>query len=268
MNIERADEMLTNVNGVRLRVLDGGHAEGAREWAARVTNPPYSWLYYICGGDAYIVSENGCEILLEPGCCYLLPAGFSFRHACRTRMEQLYFHIRLDDEMGGDLLRICSAPLVSRAGNERICHLISLATDDSLLSGLRLHQELLADTVNLLESSGLAPNRAQYAPCVRDAVLYIREHLSMQLTVSRLAAHAHVSESTLEKTFRAHTGMTIGRYIDEAVFFRAEELLRHTEMSVAQISETLGFCDQFYFSRRFAGRYGLSPQRYRKTRPI
>lgn len=268
MNIERSGELLRNVNGARLCVLDGGHAEGAQEWAAQVTNPPYSRLYYICKGDAYILSADGRETPLEPGRCYLLPTGFSFRHACRTQMEQLYFHIRLDDDMGGDLLRACRQPLSTVAGGERIERLIGLTMDDGLLSGLRLRQELTRDVLELLDRGGVEPGRAQYARCVREAILYIRDHLSMQLTVGELAACAHVSESTLEKTFRAQTGMTIGRYIDEAVFFRAEELLRHTEMSAAQISEELGFCDQFYFSRRFSRRYGLSPQRYRKARPI
>ena len=267
MNIEKSAGLLRNINGVRLRVLDGGHAEGAREWAAQVACPPYSRLYYICGGDAYVIPDGGREMTLEPGRYYLLPTGFSFRYACRTRMEQLYFHIRLDDDTGNDLLRGYRM-LAGEADAERVRYLIGLTNEDSLIAGLRLRQEVLADVLDLLEGAGVAPGRAQYARCVREAVLYIRDHLSMQLTVAGLAAHAHVSESTLEKTFRAQTGMTIGRYIDEAVFFRAEELLRHTEQSAAQISETLGFCDQFYFSRRFSRRYGMSPQRYRKARPI
>lgn len=264
MNIERSAGLLQNVNGVRLRVLDGGHAEGAREWAAQVADPPYARLYYICGGDAYIVSENGHSMPLEPGMCCLLPMGFSFRYACRTRMEQLYFHIRLDDDAGGNLLS-GGRMLTGMADSGRIRRLIELAKSDDLLAGLYLRQELMADILGLLELGGVAPGRARYARCVREAVSYIHGNLSMQLTVAGLAAHAHVSESTLEKSFRAQTGMTIGRYIDEAVFSRAEELLRHTELSAAQISEMLGFCDQFYFSRRFSRRYGMPPQRYRKS---
>lgn len=101
-----------------------------------------------------------------------------------------------------------------------------------------------------------------------DAAAYIRENLSIQLTVGELAAHAHVSESTLEKSFRAELGMTIGRYIDEEIFLRAESLLRHTDLPVSRMSEQFGFCDQFYFSRRFRAHCGLSPRQYRKQRPI
>ena len=41
------------------------------------------------------------------------------------------------------------------------------------------------------------------------------------------------------------------------------QLLR-TEKSIGQISNTLGFCDQFYFSRRFRQLCGVTPLQYRK----
>ena len=267
MMVEKSESLLRNMNGVRLHVLNGGHADGAQEWAASVANPPYTRLYYICGGDAYVTAE-GRVTPLEAGRCYLLPTGFSFEYACRTRMEQLFFHVRLLDDTGTDLLRACSGILQSEPGEDQIRRLIALTMDDRLSAGLRLQQELCEAVLDLLEQGGVPLGRTQYSRCVRDAIAQIGNRLSMQLTVGELAAGAHVSESTLEKTFRAQTGMTIGRYIDEAVFFKAEELLRHTDLSVAQISDELGFCDQFYFSRRFRRRYGMPPHRYRKAYPI
>ena len=62
--------------------------------------------------------------------------------------------------------------------------------------------------------------------------------------------------------------MTIGNYIDETILFESEQLLTKSELTVLQISEKFGFCDQFYFSRRFKAKYGDTPQKYRRQRPI
>ena len=48
----------------------------------------------------------------------------------------------------------------------------------------------------------------------------------------------------------------------------AEHLLVSTNLSIQQISERFGFCDQFCFFRRFKEKYGETPQRYRRMRLI
>ena len=45
----------------------------------------------------------------------------------------------------------------------------------------------------------------------------------------------------------------------------ARDLLQHTEMTIAQISEQSGYSDLFYFSKRFKSFWGVSPSRYRLT---
>ena len=79
-----------------------------------------------------------------------------------------------------------------------------------------------------------------------------------------IAKEMFVSPSKLRNTFKAETGITLGGYIDDMVFFRAKKLLGSKKFSVGDISTKLGFCDQFYFSRRFKEKYGKTPSKYRK----
>lgn len=267
MLIEKSEGLCGTLNGIQLRILDCGHAVTEREWAGSPVSPSYTRLYYICGGDGFLTAGEE-TIPLWPGQCVLLPAGFSFSYGCRSSMEQLFFHVRLPDEAGVDLLRAVPGPLTDEPGLGRIRAMLPLLLSGTPLDALRLRQELYASVLLLLGRAGIELSRPRCSPCVVAAASYIREHLSLQLTVGELAAYAHVSESTLEKSFRAELGMTIGRYIDEEIFLRAESLLRNTDLPVARMSEQFGFCDQFYFSRRFRGRFGLSPQQYRKQRPI
>jgi AraC-like DNA-binding protein len=51
----------------------------------------------------------------------------------------------------------------------------------------------------------------------------------------------------------------IGRQID-----RACELMQDRSLPDRQIAEALGFCDEFYFSRRFKAVTGQSPRQFRQ----
>ncbi|NOS68584.1 MAG: helix-turn-helix domain-containing protein [Verrucomicrobia bacterium] len=45
---------------------------------------------------------------------------------------------------------------------------------------------------------------------------------------------------------------------------RAVQLLNATELSIKQISDQLGFSDQFYFSRAFRKMHNHSPSEHRR----
>ena len=45
--------------------------------------------------------------------------------------------------------------------------------------------------------------------------------------------------------------------------FKAERMLTTTNISVLKISELLGFCDPFYFSRKFKEMYGAPSSKHR-----
>ena len=103
-----------------------------------------------------------------------------------------------------------------------------------------------------------------YSPLVKNTMKYIRKNTTISLTTEGIAKEMFVSPSKLRNTFKAETGITLGGYIDDMVFFRAKKLLGSKKFSVGDISTKLGFCDQFYFSRRFKEKYGKTPSKYRK----
>ncbi len=267
MLIDKNFAMCDNINNIRLRLLDCGYAQSGGDWVGNIVLPPYARLYYIVSGDPYIL-ENGKKIALQPGYCYLMPTGYSFRHACGHSMEQLYFHLNLTDYNGADLLRSCHGLMEYRPPKGMIERMQQLVRRQDLFGGLQLRQELYSTLLTLVDKYDIRLETIRYSRCVQLAIEYIQSHLSLQLGIPVLAANSFVSESTLAKKFKAEVGMTIGSYIDEAILFEAEQLLLKSELSVLQISERFGFCDQFYFSRRFKMKYGETPQKYRKLKLI
>ena len=65
------------------------------------------------------------------------------------------------------------------------------------------------------------------------------------------------------QVFRKYAGTTIVHYVHQLRVQRAKYLLLHSDQSVGEIAEKVGFRDAFYFSRVFKRLEGLSPQHYR-----
>lgn len=256
------------INKFRLRLIDGGHAKCiAGEWTATVTSPVYSRLYYILDGDAFLELDDK-EYKLKAGFCYLLPTGFSFKHDCKSKMEQIYFHINLPDENSYDILRECREPICCPFNQSALETLKKAVLSAKIHDTLLVESILLSSISDLFKEHSFAFAGVVMSNCVRSAVTYIGKNPSIQMNLAELADKCFVSQSTLSKKFRLEIGKPIGGYIDDVVFFEAEQLLRSGGLNISEISMQLGFCDQFYFSRRFKEKYGMTPQQYRKTRVI
>lgn len=66
---------------------------------------------------------------------------------------------------------------------------------------------------------------------------------------------------------REATGIGVGEWIAEYVIIQAKYLLRHhSDLTIQQISNQLGFSEQTSFSRYFKTHAGVSPKEYRKEK--
>lgn len=90
-------------------------------------------------------------------------------------------------------------------------------------------------------------------------------HLHRPLTLSDLAALAHVSSSHLSKLFRDHYGISPMRHLWLTRTDYGAKLLRETGLTVSEIAWQCGFQTPFHFSRWIRQQYGNSPRAYRRT---
>lgn len=99
---------------------------------------------------------------------------------------------------------------------------------------------------------------------------YINENLARHITVEDLAELANYSPSYLDRQFKARTGLTPIKYLNEVRLAAASRLLsrRDRDMTVSCVSNLIGFDDPRYFSRCFTARFGVSPSEYRKKHVI
>lgn len=83
-------------------------------------------------------------------------------------------------------------------------------------------------------------------------------------SIERMAAEAGIGASHFSHVFRQAFGLSPHQFVLKVRLERAAEMLLQSNMSIAMISEMLGFTSQSHFSRAFRGRYGTTPTEYRK----
>jgi transcriptional regulator GlxA family with amidase domain len=98
-----------------------------------------------------------------------------------------------------------------------------------------------------------------------DLLAWMSARLDQDLTVTGLARHAHMSERTFARRFRAETGTTPHHWLTWQRVLLAQRLLETTELDVDQIARRCGFGGAATLRHHFVGRVGTSPQRYRRT---
>ena len=94
---------------------------------------------------------------------------------------------------------------------------------------------------------------------------YIRDHLGDDLSLVRLAEISYFNPSYLSRLFKQATGQNLTDYISHLRVERAKELLGDHGMKIGDISASLGYESQHYFSRFFKKLMGMTPQEYRES---
>lgn len=144
--------------------------------------------------------------------------------------------------------------------------MVALWRASDVLSAMQLKEILFRVLCEAICQSGVKTEDVRtYSPLIKKAVTFVEKNLRADLTAKEVSAALFVSDSRLQKNFRREMGVSFGKYISSRVLSVAEEQLRLSGRTIGEISDALGYCDRFYFSRVFATRYGMSPARYRKN---
>lgn len=141
-----------------------------------------------------------------------------------------------------------------------------------LQSGYSLHhlvkissliRQALAEIAFLI---AYAPPRGAIGLHVGRVIEYMVANVNRPCSLDDFAAEACLSRSYFSRQFREKTGYAPVDYFIRLKMQRACELLETTQMTVGAISHSLGYQDQYYFSRIFKKIIGTDPSHYRHTR--
>ncbi len=132
----------------------------------------------------------------------------------------------------------------------------------SLAGGMILH---LLGLVNSLEKQqNLTKVNKDHQQLVQKAMVMIRENAEDKLNLNDVAYQLQTSYSKFRKIFKRHTGLAPGQYLIQLKVDRAKSLLLYTDKLIKEVAYELNFDSEYYFSKFFKERTGLSPIAFKK----
>jgi len=216
--------------------------------------------------------DRGTRVMSMCSASFLLArAGLLAGRRCTTH----WFHADAfraefpDAELVADVLYVEDGPVATSAGTA---------------SGIDLCLHLVRRSHGPAAASGIArrmvvpPHRdggqAQYvrtpvAACTADTLAGLLEwaaaHLDEDLSVSRLAARAAMSERTFARRFRDETGTTPHHWVTAQRVALAEQLLEGGAHSVEEVAHRCGFASADMLRHHFTRLRSTTPTAYRRT---
>ena len=132
-------------------------------------------------------------------------------------------------------------------------------TDRALVT-LGLHILMLA-----IRAGACAQSDADAAGrMIRDAQALIMDRCDQPLNVQAMATGIGMGYSHFRQLFKERTGVSPGRFHQQARHRRAEQLLANSDKSMKEIADLLGFSSAFHFSKQFKAISGDPPSEWRE----
>ncbi len=136
--------------------------------------------------------------------------------------------------------------------------MLDSATDADRL--LWSYCNLYSSTVRKIQE---VSRKKEELPVIR-AKTYLEEHFMDNPSARAAAEAAGITEAELEEAFPAATGVSFSEYRIFLQTEKAEELLKKTDSTFAEIAEEIGCRDERTFEKEFRRNVGLKPGEYRK----
>ncbi|NLP52757.1 AraC family transcriptional regulator [Bacillus sp. RO1] len=135
----------------------------------------------------------------------------------------------------------------------------------------RVYYEELSQNILLELLIMIAQERAEWhtspvkVSSVRDMQEYILQHYRHNITIEELAALIGVTPNYVTVLFKEVIGITPIQYLHQTRINNAWNLISTTKMTIKEIAEHLGYCDQSYFNRMFKKWMGIPPSQVKKS---
>lgn len=98
---------------------------------------------------------------------------------------------------------------------------------------------------------------------IKEALSFIEQNFQNEISIEDIAAFCGLNRSYFGKIFRDTIGKSPQEFLMSYRMVKAAELLKLTELSIADIGNAVGYPNQLHFSRAFKNIYGVSPRNWR-----
>lgn len=231
-------------------------------------------------GVEYLVASE--RYRLQKGDIVFVPPGIPHCPILPERMQEVYRRdvIRMSKEFVANMFSMnlednsedVPGPFLLRTAGTRWEHLGELFHLGNLEAAQKQtgwELAVIANTTKLMvyihraiNEQPTAPLKAEKPELLDQVLEYIEQHLHEKISLSEVAHHFYVSQSTITQTFRNKLGLSFYRCVTQARLIAARRLIEG-DQSLESIAEAVGFTDYSAFYRAFKQEFGVSPRQHR-----
>lgn len=190
--------------------------------------------------------------------------GLELLEACREENLQVPERVAVvsvDNDV--PLCEISSPPLTSvRAGHQRV------GFEAARLLERLMNGESAADQALLVPPTGIVTRQSSEGQAIDDEVVagglhFLHGHIGEAINNQSIAAAAGVSRTVFQRRFREAMGTSVRDYLTRHRLKRAQDLIKNSEMTFADIAERCGFKHQEYLGYVVQKHFGTTPGKMR-----
>ena len=224
----------------------------------------YNRLYFILDGHGKIFNDEESVHLL-PGNIYMIPADSHYNYRCEDHLEKIFLHFHLRIMPGRDVLSNIKRIVKIESSVDEIEKIKDMCYTEDIMSAMFFQNYIRSLTAKILEPYSDHINREldlymKYEPIYN----YVENNLYADTKVSDICRHIGFSQTYIGQKFKQDTGITIKQLISDMLLEKMKNSLIVSGSSVKEISEELHFSSEFYFSKFFKKRIGISPREFKK----
>jgi len=230
------------------------------------------FLAITVNGEAFFMLENeGISSTVIPRSFVYVPAGQ--RHIYDPKIDSMWqnYWVLFD----GKTARQSFQQLIPNSGVTSIKDIFRLSKywdklssyilDDSEIGDERAFCMLHNILLELREQSSLFIEN-QPSPAINEAISFMRNNIrNPEVDFRRLANKNGICSDSLRKRFKRETGISLHQYFIQLKITAAKSMLSNLSYNISDLANFLGFNDQYYFSRLFKKKTGISPLKYRNN---
>lgn len=211
----------------------------------------------------------------------------SYQEGCR-KLLAVFLNGRpsVREEAGQVLEVIRSLHFGNRFAAVNRCNLMVSELTQELCKGYLLEESWLREQEKHIEELRTKPTYRQACACVTDYLermlaeakkggnrdfnetarirQYVEEHFRENLTLESMAQVVNMNPYYFSSYFKKHMGENFKNYLTDVRMKEAARLLVRTDYKSYEVAEAVGYKNVRQFNENFKGKYGKSPNEYRK----
>ena len=135
---------------------------------------------------------------------------------------------------------------------------INTITEEWLDNIVKLHSYIIANNICTSKNSKV------YSPCVNYAIKYIQKNYATEISIDEICTELNINKCYFCSIFKKETGLTFINYLNNYKIEKSKELLKNSNLSLLDISLSVGYNNQSYFSTVFKKITSQTPFEFRE----